>query len=67
MVSLRKGILRINFGSESKARQVYEFAFLLNIVVIFAFYRVPIVAPATAVFMLLLLSLCSWRAERTEL
>lgn len=51
MVSLRKGILRINFGSESKARQVYEFAFLLNIVVIFAFYRVPIIAPATAVFM----------------
>lgn len=51
MISLKNGVLRINSGDQSRARRLYEFAFLLNMVIVFAFYRVPIIAPAAAVFM----------------
>ncbi len=53
MISLKNGVLRINSGDQSRARRLYEFAFLLNMVIVFAFYRVPIIAPAAAVFMFL--------------
>lgn len=51
MISLKNGVLKINSGSQSRARRLYEFAFLLNMVIVFAFYRIPIIAPAAAVFM----------------
>lgn len=51
MVSLKNGILKINSGGQSRARKLYEFAFLANMVIVFAFYDVPIIAPVTAVFL----------------
>ncbi len=51
MISLENGVLKINSNSQSRAKRVYEAAFLLNMVIVFAFYRVPIIAPAAAVFM----------------
>lgn len=52
MISLKKGILKIDFDSQSKAKRFYEFAFILNMVVVFAFYNVANIAPLTAVIML---------------
>lgn len=51
MISLKNGVLRINSGGQTRARRLYEFAFLLNMVVVFAFYNVAVVAPVTAIFL----------------
>ncbi len=49
MISLKNGVLRINPGSQSRARLLYEILFLLNMIIVFAFYRVARVAPVAAV------------------
>lgn len=51
MVSLRKGVLKIEFDTDNRAKNFYEFTFLLNMVVVFAFYEVKLVAPIAAIIM----------------
>lgn len=51
MVSLKKGILKIKYTALEKAKLLYEFAFVLNMVVIFAGYSTEKVASFTAIFL----------------
>ena len=40
MVSLKNGILKINYTAYERAKRLFEFTFLLNMIVMFAFYDV---------------------------
>lgn len=51
MISLSKGVLKIKYNSLEKAKLFYELTFVLNMVVIFAFYSIKMVASVTALLM----------------
>lgn len=51
MISLNKGVLRIEHTYRDKAKLFYEFAFLLNMVVIFTCYQIKLVASITTCIM----------------
>lgn len=53
MVSLSEGILKIKYTALEKAKLFYEIAFVLNMVVIFVFYNVKLVASVTTVILFL--------------
>lgn len=48
MISLNKGVLRIEHTNRDKAKLFYEVAFLLNMVIIFACYQIKMVASVAA-------------------
>ncbi len=65
MVSLKKGVLRIDGKKESAARIVYEICFVLNVITLFAFNNIKFIGTATGILMLLA-SMLIWIGRRDK-
>lgn len=65
MVSLKKGVLKIEGNKESTARTIYEICFVLNAVTLFAFNDVKFIGTATGI-MMLLASMLLWIGRRDK-
>ena len=65
MVSLKKGILRVESNKEDTARWIYELSFVINTVTLFAFNDVKLIGTLTGVAMLVAVMLL-WIGRRDK-
>lgn len=63
MISFEGGVLKVQFKGEEKAKLLYEFLFVVNIVTIFTCYEIKVVASITNVC-LFLSSLLIWLGRK---
>lgn len=49
MISFKNGVLKINYSDEQKAKVLYEIAFIINVVTVFAFYKVKVIGSVTSI------------------
>ena len=63
MVSLKNGVLKVMYNSEDVAKRIFDICFVMNVVTIFAFYKVQFIAPAMS-FLLLASSLFIWTVRK---
>ncbi|MDY5935145.1 MAG: hypothetical protein SPJ31_07550, partial [Oscillospiraceae bacterium] len=67
MVSLKNGILKINYTAYERAKRLFEFTFLLNMIVMFAFYDVKNAGPVAAILMFAAACILSVEKSRSSM
>lgn len=67
MVSLKNGILKINYTAYERAKRLFEFTFLLNMVVMFAFYDVKNAGPVATLLMFAAACILSVEKSRSSM